>query len=159
MASSAISELILFMGAILVASTVAGGFIATSNSINDSLGSRLTLLRDQISTSIKIINDPTNIPIVEYMENYYYVFYIKNTGVSNIGFSKNNVLVFIDGYMIRNEDMLFRRATELKVGETTEILINAKHWILTPGEHKLSISLENNVQDNFYFVVHPSPSD
>ncbi len=87
------SELILFVGAILVAFSVTGALGLTTYKVSLGIGEKGSILSDRLKTDFEIINDPDNIPVV----NNRYIFYIKNTGNSRFIFDNTTITVLTDG--------------------------------------------------------------
>jgi flagellar protein FlaG len=96
MPGEGITQLIFFIGAIVVAVGVIGAVTINVQSISGSYGLKSKALADQLKTDITIINDPGTNPIVS--NNY--SFYVKNTGASTL--DPTTVNMFVDGKYTKN---------------------------------------------------------
>jgi len=105
------SELIMFIVAVIVAGSVAGGLAYVTTDIANSMNDRGAMLADQLRTDFSIINDPNNIPL-NGNGPYNYTFYIKNIGKNPIPFTADAVQVFIDGNMVPPANLTFTDVSE-----------------------------------------------
>lgn len=145
MASSVISEIILFIVSLLVAGTIAGGLYVVTQDLADGISTRGTTIAQNLKVDFAIINDPENIPVFSGA----YVFYIKNIGSEKFPFTGNTIVVFIDGKLIPPSNLTLTPSVlyphdigELKISTT-----------LSPGYHKLVVVLENGKQREFIFKI------
>src|SRR3990172_4496699 len=91
MAGEAITQMIFFIGAVVIAVGVIGVVTTNVQTISASYGMNSRTLADQLKTDITIINDPGAIPYV----GTNYSFYVKNTGKNTL--DNSSVNMFIDG--------------------------------------------------------------
>lgn len=96
MAGEGITQLIFFIGAIMIAVGVIGVVTTNVQSISVSYGFNSKTLADQLKTDITIINDPAMIPY----SNPNYSFFVKNTGKSTL--DPTAVNMFVNGNYTRN---------------------------------------------------------
>lgn len=154
MGNGVISELILFIAAVLVAGMVSGALYITTQNIAGEIESRgLTFARD-LKIDFAIINDPENIPLVD--NNY--VFYIKNTGKESFLFSSNNVVVLIDGEIVDASNLVFDNLSNpglevLNPYEIGELRVNATVVNTSVQYHKITIIVENGKKRSLVFKV------
>ncbi len=89
MAGEAATQLIFFIGAVVIATGVV--MVASTNvhSITASYGMNSKTLADQLQTDITIINDPAMIPC----DTQNCSFYVKNTGKNNLNPAAVNMFV------------------------------------------------------------------
>jgi archaeal flagellar protein FlaG len=96
MSGEGITQLIFFIGAIVIALGVIGAVTINVQSISASYGMNSRTLADQLKTEITIINDPGMIPL----SSSNYSFFVKNTGDSTL--DPTTVNMFVDGKYTRN---------------------------------------------------------
>ena len=100
------SELILFIVAVIVAGSVAGGLAYVTTDIAHGMNDRGAMLADRLRTDFAIVNDPNNIP-VSGTGPYTYTFYIKNIGKEPFPFTADAIQVFIDGDLVPPANLTF----------------------------------------------------
>ena len=147
MAGEAITQMIFFIGAIIIAVGVIGVVTTNVQSISSSYGMNSKTLADQLKTDITIINDPAAIP---YISNNY-SFYVKNTGQSTL--DNTTVNMFLDGKYTMNL--------------TTTIMDGGSYWYptyvlrlnysttknptISSGDHTVRVVAGNGVFDTMPF--------
>jgi archaellum component FlaG (FlaF/FlaG flagellin family) len=82
MAGTAISELIFFIAAILISTTVAVSFIKVADVYSESISDEASMIESEIGSKMAIINDQARVPYDKATSNL--TFYIKNTGASDL---------------------------------------------------------------------------
>ncbi|AEH24915.1 flagellar protein G [Pyrococcus yayanosii] len=155
-AGGPVSELIMFIVAVIVAGTVAGALAYVTTDIAGGIKVRGASLADQLRTDFAIINDPANIP-VEGTGPYNYTFYIKNIGRVPISFTSEAVQVFIDGNLIPPANLTFMDVngnviTSLDPYEVGVIKVTLGTQ-LSAGYHKLVVVLENGKKRSLVFEI------
>jgi len=148
------SELIMFIVAIIIAGTVAGGLAYVTNDLARDMRVQGEELSSRLKSDFVIINDPENIP-VSGSGPYNYTFYIKNTGKETFAFSGESVQVFIDGNIVPPSNLTFmdidgNPISSLSPYEVGAITVTTK---LTSGYHKLVVVLENGIQRSLVFRI------
>ncbi|ASJ11160.1 flagellar protein G [Thermococcus sp. P6] len=148
------SELIMFIVAIIIAGTVAGGLAYVTNDLARDMRVQGEELSSRLKSDFVIINDPENIP-VSGSGPYDYTFYIKNTGKEAFAFSGEAVQVFIDGNIVPPSNLAFtdidgNPISSLAPYEVGAITVTTK---LTSGYHKLVVVLENGIQRSLVFRI------
>ncbi len=140
------TEIVLFIGSLLVAVSVSGALGLTSLDIASGIREKGDIVKDKLSTDFEIVNDPDNIPV----SAGYYIFYIKNTGTSNFYFSSGTVSVIIDGQMISPSNLVFSSSSgvDLKRAEVGQILVNTT---LSSGYHTIKVVLHNGIARELIF--------
>lgn len=147
MAGEAITQMIFFIGAIVIAVGVIGVVTTNVQSISASYGMNSKTLADQLKTDITIINDPAMIPNIS--NNY--SFYVKNTGQSTLEYT--TVSMFVDGKYTMNL--------------TTTIMEGGSYWYptyvlrlnystnknptISSGDHSVRVVAGNGVFDTMAF--------
>lgn len=145
MASSVISEIILFIVSLLVAGTIAGGLYIVTQDLADGISTRGAIIAQNLRVDFTIINDPENIPVLDEA----YVFYIKNTGSEEFSFTSSTIIVFIDGNLIPPSNLTLTPST-LYPYDIGELRISTT---LSSGYHKLVVVIESGKQREFAFKI------
>ncbi|ADG13759.1 flagellin [Methanocaldococcus infernus ME] len=103
MASSALSEIILFVTVLIIAAFVAGVLLTSSYKISIGIGEKTDVLSEKLSQDFEIVNDPSNIPRDSNLGIT--TLYIKNTGNTQLPITKNSYTVIIDGLVVPIENV------------------------------------------------------
>lgn len=148
MAGEGISQMIFFIGAIVIAVGVLGVVTTNVQSISVSYGLGSKTLADQLKTDITIINDPAAIPYDSVGDNY--SFYVKNTGKNTLDNSIVNM--FIDGNYIN----VTKKMTIMDGGSIwyPAYVLRLNYTIATPlpsGDHTVRVVAGNGVFDTMAF--------
>jgi len=97
MASVSVSHLIIFIAAMIVASSVAGVLTTTVNDIGEAIDEQGLSVSDDIRAEVDIINDPGADVVNESANPDRVELYVKNTGSTELTTNAENVDVFING--------------------------------------------------------------
>lgn len=97
MASVSVSHLIIFIAAMVVASSVAGVLTTTVNDIGEAIDDQGLSVSDDIRSDIEIINDPGADVLNSSTEPNRAEFYVKNTGSTELPAQADSVDVFLNG--------------------------------------------------------------
>ena len=116
--------------------------------VSTSLSERGGRLQEQLDTEFKIINDPDNIP--QSGDTNYRLFYIKNTGVSQIPTSNTTFQIFIDGEIIAVANYNFTD-NSIRAGEYTTIYVLDS--LFTAGDHTIRVVGPLAINDEFTFEI------
>lgn len=148
MPGEGITQLIFFIGAVIIAVAVIGVVTTNVSTITSSYGLSSKTLADQLKTDIIIINDPNSIP---YVSNNY-SFYVKNTGKTTL--DPTTVNMFVDG----NYTNVTNKWTVMQGGSTwdpTEVLrLNYTTGTqFSSGDHNVRVVTENGVFDIMTFRI------
>lgn len=146
MASSAASETILFIGAVLAASALAGVFAMVVGDLSDDVRSQGDRLGSELRTDITIINDPNAVPTAPL------VVYVKNTGTATLLTPETTVL--LDGVVSQSVTYDVLGSTDdatWPVGAVLQITVSD----LSPGagDHRLRVVSANGIDDSLEFTV------
>ncbi|NJE01620.1 flagellar protein G [Thermococcus sp. JdF3] len=149
------SELILFIVAVIVAGSVAGGLAYVTTDIAHGMNDRGAMLADQLRTDFAIINDPNNIP-VSGTGPYTYTFYIKNIGKEPIAFTPDAVQVFIDGSLIPAANLTFTDVngasiSSLDAYEVGVIKVTLGTALTSGDYYTVTVVLENGKKRSLVF--------
>ncbi len=141
------SELILFVGAILVAFSVTGALGLTTYKVSLGISEKGAILSDKLKTDFEIINDPDNIPVVSNR----YVFYVKNTGGSRFTFENSTITVLTDGTLSTS----YTTGTPGNKGylDATDVGNISLDTTLSSGYHTIKIVLNNGKNRKTVFNV------
>lgn len=142
------TEIIFFIGSVLVALSISGVLGITSVHLASGIQDKGNIIKNRFDTDFAIINNPDNIPV----SDGYYVFYIKNTGYNNFYFSSDTVSVIIDGILISPSNLSFSSADKVSLdrSEVGEILVNST---LSSGYHTLKVVVYNGIYRKIIFQV------
>ncbi|NOQ48568.1 MAG: flagellar protein G [Methanococcoides sp.] len=150
-ADTAITHMIFFITAILIAMTVVAIMTSNVQSLTSSSASSSKVLSEQLKTDITIISDPELIPYDNTTKEY--TFYAKNTGRTEL--DTEYIDIFVDGLYVYpdeldislfDQDVLWRPGYLLMINVTvTEPLSN--------GDHRLLIAAENGKSDSMDFRI------
>jgi len=112
MASVSVSHLILFIAAMLIASSVAGVLTTTVDDISEAIDDQGLSVSDDIRTSIEVINDP-GACVYDCNNNGDVRLFVKNTGTIQLPAEGSQIDVLINGQFATIEDV-----TVLENGDT-----------------------------------------
>ncbi len=145
MPGEGITQLIFFIGAVVIAVGVIGVVTSNVQTISASYGMSSKTLADQIRTDITIINDPERILYV----SGNYSFFVKNTGKSTL--DPTGVNMFIDGNYINTTD----KWTVMEGGsfwyQNNVLRLNYTASALSSGDHTVRVVAGNGVFDTMPF--------
>jgi len=98
MAGQAASEMIFFVGSVIVSAALVGVFFAAVSDVSDSIRANADAASSQFESDIKILNDPAHVVYNNTTQNF--TLWVKNTGASSL--SVNSTLVLVDGFTVAN---------------------------------------------------------
>jgi flagellar protein FlaG len=146
-AETAITHMIFFIAAVVLAMGVVAVLSVNVQSISGATSASSKVISDQLRTDITVINDPDTVP---YRNNEYYTFYAKNTGKSELNIDYVNLI--LDGILIPPEnlttsvldgDVMWRPGDVLNINVTTSQL--------SSGDHSVRVVTENGKSDSMRF--------
>ncbi|UGV40285.1 flagellin [Methanococcoides orientis] len=150
-AETAITHMIFFIAAIIIAMTVIAVMSANVQSLTGATASSSKVLSEQIKTDITIISDPKIIPYDSTSKEY--TFYAKNTGRTDL--DTEYLDVFIDGLHVDPENIemeFFDQDVLWRPGDT--LVVNMKVTDeMTTGDHRILIATENGKSDSMDFRI------
>ncbi|WP_135609954.1 flagellin [Methanococcoides sp. AM1] len=150
-AETAITHMIFFIAAILIAMTVIVVMTSNVQSLTGATASSSKVLSEQIKTDITIISDPEIIPYNSTSKEY--TFYAKNTGRTDL--DTEYLDVFIDGLYVDQENLemdFFDQDVLWRPGDTLEINMKVTTE-MTEGDHRILIAAENGKSDSMDFRI------
>ncbi len=148
MASSVVSELVLFIVSLLVAGMVAGGLYVVTQDISSGILVKGQDVATSLRTNFEIINDPENIPV----SGSSYIFYVRNVGKDSFPFDPNSVIVMIDGAIIPPANLTFDPTGVLTPYDVGKIYVPTA-FISSPGYHKITVVIETGKRKSLVFEV------
>ncbi|MFW6375992.1 MAG: hypothetical protein ACOCZJ_02405 [Thermoplasmatota archaeon] len=137
------THLVFFLASMLIASTLAGVFIATTDSISDGIVEKENSISNRLKTNIDVINDPNNVP------NDPLTIYVKNTGSTKL--NKTDVNILVNGTMQNSvTKTVLDGGPVWDQNEVLKIEVNKK---LPAGDHWVKVVVGNDVQDSLEFSI------
>jgi len=149
MSGESAAQLILFIAAVLIATSVSAVMVVTIEKISLGIRDQGDYLKNVISTNFEIINDPMNIPTKTIGTNTAYVFYVKNIGKTPIVFTNRTITVLIDGNIIPPANVTTSPEV-LPPSQVGEIDVITS---LSPGNHRITVVLSNGLSDTMEFTI------
>jgi len=144
-AGESATQMIFFISSVIIALSVVGAIFMNVQSLSSAVIIGSKTLSEQLKTDITVINDPEIIPY----SSGKYTFYIKNTGVQELG--TKYITLIIDVTIVPDNDLNKTIIEGSQVWLTGDVLrINAT-VSLTAGDHNLRIITSNGIEDSFPF--------
>ncbi len=149
-AETAITHMIFFIAALILAMSVVVIISADVQSMVSSSSVSSKLLSEQMRTDITIINDPD---IIYYDgTSQYYTFYAMNTGKTEL--APDFVTVLVDGIFINPSDVdvsLQDGDVMWRPGDILLLNVSTTPNPLASGDHRIVVAAENGKSDSMYF--------
>ncbi|MFA4957007.1 MAG: flagellar protein G [Candidatus Methanoperedens sp.] len=145
-AGASATQMVFFITSVIIALSVVGAIFMNIQSLSSAVIISSKTLTEQLKTDITVINDPEIIPN---SSGIYYTFYVKNTGVQELGTKYINVI--IDGNIISDNDL---NKTIIEGGQTWltgDVLQINTTVTLTAGNHNLRVITSSGIEDTFSF--------
>jgi flagellar protein FlaG len=146
-ADTSATQLIFFISSVIIALGVVGALFMNVQSITNSATIGSKTLSEQLKTDITVINDPGIIP----NSSGVYTFYIKNTGMEQLGTAY--ITVIIDGTIIPDENLnktIISSSQTWLAGDVLQINATVS---LNSGSHNLRVITNNGIEDSFSFRI------
>ncbi|MDG6242769.1 MAG: flagellar protein G [Methanolobus sp.] len=141
-AETAVTHMIFFIAAIILAISVVALVSADVQSMMASSGTSSKLLSEQMRTDLTVVNDPEIIPYNELSKTY--TFYVKNTGKTEL--VPEYVTVLVDGILIAPENVdvsLVDGDVVWRPGDILTLDVVTVPAPLEPGDHRILVAAEN----------------
>lgn len=148
-ADTAITHMIFFIAAIIIALGVVTVLTVNVQSLTSSTSISSKIMAEQIRTDITVISDPEMIP---YDNNTnHYTFYAKNTGKTELAPEYINVL--LDGIFVPPNDVTLELTDQDVIWRPGDLLvINVSvTGPLNTGDHRIHVAAENGKSDTMSF--------
>lgn len=139
MPTTATSQLIFFIAAIVVSSAVAGVFVGTVIKLSGDIKHKANDIDQTINTQIAIINDPSAMPYNSSANTT--IIYVKNIGSTSL--DPNATRVLIDGNYSASDNLTYRlldNASAWTNEVTLEITIG--NLTLSSGDHQAKVVVQ-----------------
>jgi flagellar protein FlaG len=147
MSGESLSTLILFIGGVLIATSVMVSMVGTVSDLNQSFDGVGDRLGDQLERDIAIISDATSSATYDSGTNTLTIL-VKNTGTTELPITTLDVLV--DGeYVTPDSTSIVSSGTDWSENEVLELTFNIA---LSSGEHTVKVSLRGT-EDTFVFII------
>lgn len=141
-AETAITHMIFFIAAIILAISVVALISADVQSMMSSSGTSSRLLSEQMRTDITLVNDPEIIPYDNSTQKY--TFYAKNTGKTEL--VPDYVTVIVDGILLDPSDVdlaLDDGDIMWRPGYILTMNVTTTPSPLDSGDHRILVAAEN----------------
>jgi flagellar protein FlaG len=145
-ADGAVSQMIFFIAAILVAASMAGVFLTVGYNMAEKISNESTAITDLASSELRIINDPVMMP---YSEGNLTV-YVENLG-SNV-LSTSSLTVMLDGVYINSTYFQFLGPGVTRWGPSVVLQMNIEEP-LASGDHNIKVTIANGKSDSMAFRI------
>ncbi|WP_048196645.1 flagellar protein G [Methanocaldococcus vulcanius] len=142
MASSAMSEIIMFVAVLLIAAFVAGILTTSTYKISLNIDKKSDALSTKLSQDFEIINDPGE--IIRNPSAGVIYLYIKNTGKDPIVFTNTSFTVIVDGNIVginNTYDLTDPGDNVLSPGDVGEIVAKYNET----GYHRIRVVSESGI--------------
>lgn len=145
---SSTTELLFFIGAVVIATSVVMVLASGIQSISAGVKERSNTISDNLRSDLSIVNDPSEVP------NDPVKIYVKNTGVSSM--PQDYLSVVLDGEILTGFNLTFINTTGFLndsiwgPGEVIEIEIDRE---LSVGLHSTQVTLNGDVSDRLDFEI------
>ncbi|ESP89525.1 flagellin [Candidatus Halobonum tyrrellensis] len=96
MAGASISEMILFIAALVVAASVAGTLTSEVAHVGDAISARSLDVADQVRSDVEVVSDPA-VGVYNTSGDGNVTVYVRNTGSSTLPTGADGVDVLLDG--------------------------------------------------------------
>lgn len=143
-AETSSTHLIFFITAMIIAGSVAAVMYTNIGAIVNAAFEGSNVLSRQLRTDITIINDPASIS----KDGNSYIFYVKNTGRSTLGYE--HITVLMDGVVITNIQKTIIDGDTWRPADVLELKVNTT---LSSGDHTIRVITENGVEDSLDFRI------
>ncbi len=147
-ADSAMTHLIFFIAAIIIAVSVVAVLTSNVQSITASTAVSSQVMAEQLRTDITVISDPEIIPY----DSSVYTFYVKNTGYTEL--STDFINIFIDGMLVlpNNANLVLPAGESVwRSGDVLEVYVSID--ALSSGDHRFLIATKNGKTDGMNFRI------
>lgn len=150
MASSAVSSLILFIAAMIVAASVAGTMVTNVAQVSNAIDTRSVDAEQRIDTEIEIISDPGSTAVYDDGSGNVSVL-VKNTGETSLPAEPGKVDVLVDGQYVQASSQTFSVLDDTKWQPGTVVRLEIDRS-LNAGEHRVVLVI-NGDREVFTFYV------
>ena len=146
--SSSTTELLFFIGAVIIATTVVTVLASGIQSISTGVKERSNSISENLKGDIAIVNDPTEVA------NNPVIIYVKNTGVANM--NETHTTIVLDGEIIISPTFTYMETSGFVddsvwgPGEVIKVEIDSD---LAAGLHTVKVTMNGDVTDRMDFEM------
>ncbi|MGB1586715.1 MAG: hypothetical protein ACPHID_06690 [Thermoplasmatota archaeon] len=147
MASSAASESILFIAAVVAATAFAGVFVTVLNQTSDDVRAQGGRLSESLRTHITIINDPLAMDVTPDP-----ILFVKNTG--DVDLFTDDLTVLVNGQPSSSLSLDVLGSSDddrLAQGDVVQITVNDLN--VASGDHRVTVVTGSGIQAILEFNV------
>lgn len=149
-AETAITHMIFFIVAIILAMGVITTLSADVQSIVSSSSANSKLVAQQMRTDITIVNDPLMVPYDSSSNTY--TFYAKNTGKTEL--TPEFISVLVDGILVEPANLeieIIDGDVVWRPGEILQLHVTTTPSPLGSGDHRILVAAENGKSGSMSF--------
>lgn len=136
--------MIFFVSAVIVAAAVVAVAANGIYDLTEGIGDRGDQVKDELSTHIVIVNDPSAVP------NDPVLIYVKNTGTTTL--NHNYISVMLDGVVV-TDYTLSLSGNRTSYWDPSSLLTISIDQNLSSGDHTVQVTTENGVSETLSFRV------
>ena len=141
MASGTVSELILFIAALVVAASVAGTLTSEVGRVGDAISARSLDVADQVRADVEIVSDPAA-GVYNASGNDNVTVYVRNTGASTLPTAGGSADVLLDGRYRTDATLTLVGGDAWTRGSVVRLDVPAPD--LASGDHRLKLVVEED---------------
>ncbi len=149
MAAQAASEMIFFVGSVVVSAALVGVFFAAVSEVSDSIRANADAAASSFESSVKVLNDPSHVIYNNTTQNF--TLWVKNIGSRTL--SVNNTVVLLDSMTFPNTGYTWALAGNYTSwGPQVTVVYTLKNVNLTAGtDHFLKVIAQYGASDSLEF--------
>ena len=136
--------MIFFVSAVIVAAAVVAVAANGIYDLTEGIGDRGDQVKDELSTHIVIVNDPSAVP------NDPVLIYVKNTGTTTL--NHNYISVMLDGVVV-TDYTLSLSGNRTSYWDPSSLLTISIDQNLSSGDHTVQVTTENGVSETLSFRI------
>lgn len=141
MASVSVSELVLFIAALLVATGVATTLTASVSDISQVVSERGNGVADQIATEVEVINDPGSPASIYNATSGNITLLVKNTGSGTLPADPKAIEVLVDGNYTQVSNVTVAGGGNWREGDVAILTVEET---LSSGEHRIVVFINED---------------
>jgi flagellar protein FlaG len=149
MAAQAASEMIFFIGSVIISAALVGVFFTSVSQIADSVASDAQNSAAQLESSITILNDPSHVAYNNTSGNF--TLWVKNTGTRSL--VANQTIILLDQFTLTSANYTATVAANVSTwAPQTTAVFQIFNLTLAPGQdHFLKVVAQNGASDTQEF--------
>lgn len=149
MAAQAASEMIFFMGSVIISAALVGVFFVSVTEMADSVTHSGAESAASLESDVTILNDPTH--LVYNSGSQVFTLWVKNTGTRSL--SVNETVVLVDDQTFTNASFTAQLPTNVTAwGPGVTVVFQVQGMNLTASsDHFMKVVATHGAQDTFEF--------